>query len=401
MDRRFTVKDFFVFVFLSAILVSLWLGKIQYDSLQSWMMKLDAQNQNAVSDMVRARDDIKNLSRMQDKLIETIANSGGGGVRIDPAQFVGADTVAPYFNGPAGALKFPDFAPGDEFVQSIPSRVKTLTPRVSSDAYAALAQAWVMDSLIDRDPDNPKVRHGVVAEENGWKIEMRKVPFRKGAEGGDLEWEVVDAGSDGAEVREVPVITFKMRKDVHFSDGVAMTAEDVVFSYEFTMNKKIAAARSRAYLNNIARVVALDMYTVEFTFVKPYFEALELAGGLSILAKHFYGKYLDDPEAFNQSKNLLFGSGPFMLKDMATWTTDKDIELIRNPRYWGDIKPWINQIRYTTITNDSAQIAAFRNGEVDIYGARPIEYRDLLADKDLMKGCNNYEYMRPTAGYSY
>src|SRR5690606_30654416 len=131
------------------------------------------------------------------------------------------------------------------------------------------------------------------------------------------------------------------------------TAKDVAFTFEFIMNEAIAAPRARAYLSRIARVTATDERTVEFVFSEPYFNSLQLAGGMAILPEHFYRRFLDDPRTFNESRGLLLGSGPYRLADPETWTPDLGrVELVRNPRYWGPVDGSFDRIVWRVIEND-------------------------------------------------
>src|SRR5690554_277406 len=193
-----------------------------------------------------------------------------------------------------------DYAPGDWLMMAFASNIRTLTPLVSADAYSAEVQQYVLESLLARDPDTLEWS-GLLAED--WVI-----------------------SSDGL------TITFTLRRDVTFSDGQPLTAKDVEFTFNFIMNEAIAAPRSRAYLSRIERVTALDEYHVEFVFNEPYFNSLQLAGSLDVLPEHFYGRFLDTPQKFNESRGLLMGSGPYRLRNPEGWTPDKGVvELVRNP----------------------------------------------------------------------
>jgi len=198
------------------------------------------------------------------------------------------------------------------------------------------------------------------------------------------------------------MISFQMRDDVSFSDGTPLTADDVVFTFNFIMHEAIQAPRDRAYLQKISSVTANGKYEVVFTFKEPYFEALSLAGGMAILPQHFYASYLNEPQKFNESKGLLLGSGPYRLNDAKNWTPDKgNVELVRNERYWGDVLPAYNRILWKIIQNDSARLTTFRNGDIDSYSARPVEYQQLQKDAQIIAKSQNFEYMPPVAGYSY
>lgn len=264
----------------------------------------------------------------------------------------------------------PDYASGDWLMLAFGTGLKTITPLVSSDAYAAEVQGYVLESLLVRDPDTLEWQ-GLIAQ--GWSV-----------------------SPDGLQV------TFTLRRDVSFSDGTPLTAHDVVFSFDFIMNEAIAAPRARAYFAKIQRVTAQDDHTVEFVFSEPYFNSLSLAGGMAIMPQHFYARFLDDPRAFNESRGLLLGSGPYRLADPEGWTPDQGrIELERNPRYWGAVDGSFDRIVWRVIENDSARLTTFRNQDIDVYSARPREYQQLLDDQALRARTHHYEYMSPTAGYSY
>lgn len=263
-----------------------------------------------------------------------------------------------------------DYASGDWLMLAFGTGLRTLTPLVSADAYASEVQGYIIESLLARDPDSLEWR--------GWLAE---------------DWSVSDDGL---------TITFKLRRDVNFSDGEPLTAHDVAFTFEFIMNEVIAAPRSRAYLSRIERVTALDDHTVEFVFGEPYFNSLQLAGTMEILPAHFYRRFLDDPRTFNESRGLLLGSGPYRLSDPENWTPDQGrVELERNPRYWGPVDPSFDRIVWRVIENDSARLTTFRNQDIDLYGARPREFQQLLDDTALTERARHFEYMSPTAGYSY
>ncbi|MBA4743353.1 MAG: ABC transporter substrate-binding protein [Azoarcus sp.] len=264
----------------------------------------------------------------------------------------------------------PDYAQGDWLRLAFGTGLKTITPLVSSDAYAAEVQNYVLESLLARDPDTLEWQ-GLIAR----------------------DWTVSDDGL---------TITFHLRRDVSFSDGVPLTAKDVAFTFDFIMNEAIAAPRARAYLSRIARVTATDERTVEFVFSEPYFNSLQLAGGMAIMPEHFYRRFLDDPRTFNESRGLLLGSGPYRLADPETWTPDLGrVELERNPRYWGPVDGSFDRLVWRVIENDSARLTTFRNQDIDLYGARPREYQQLLDDRELRDRTQHFEYMSPTAGYSY
>ncbi|MDX5363181.1 MAG: ABC transporter substrate-binding protein, partial [Pseudazoarcus pumilus] len=334
------------------------------------MIQIDRQWQR-MGEMTRVmQEQAEDIRRTRGLLRDLEQSLRTGELREVPAARAAGAAEFDAFARARRAAADPAYAPGDWLMLAFGSGLKTITPLVSSDAYASEVQNYVQESLLARDPDTLEWQ-GLIARD--WSI-----------------------SEDGL------TITFRLRRDVSFSDGQPLTARDVAFSFEFIMNEAIAAPRARAYFSKIQRVTALDEHTVEFVFAEPYFQSLQLAGGMAIMPEHFYRRFLDDPRRFNESRGLLLGSGPYRLADPENWTPDQGrVELERNPRYWGPVDASFDRIVWRVIENDSARLTTFRNQDIDVYAARPREYQQLLDDKDLRARSHHYEYMSPTAGYSY
>lgn len=352
MERRFTVKDLFLFAWLVLLLVMILLTMYMVD--RQWIKMAEMQ---------------RTLTEQAASLQE-LARTVSSGQFSAQAPISNSQTIPDAFERAYRATQMEGYAPGDWLASPFATGLKTLTPLVSSDAYASEVQTYVLESLLTRNPET-------------------------------LDWEGMVA-KDWSISEDGLTITFQMREGLKFSDGKSMNAKDVEFTFNFIMNEKIAAPRHRAYYSKIASVKATDKYEVVFQFKEPYFESLALAGGMPILPEHFYGQYLEKPQAFNQSTGLLMGSGPYRLEDPEGWTPDAGlVELERNPYYWGPVLPPFNTLLWKVIENDSARLTTFRNGEIDLYSARPREYKTLLEDQTLRRRTKNLEYMSPTAGYNY
>lgn len=355
MQKRLTAKDWILYALIAVLITLLLLVMYQID--RQWLRLTEMQT----TLQAQAKD-------MRD--LRSAVGSGTLARSENAATATTTPAVAAAFNRSHAMTQQAGYAQGDWSVNAFGNNLKTLTPLVSTDAYASDVQSYVQESLITRNPDT-------------------------------LEWEGLIAKSWQVSADGL-TITFQMRDDVTFSDGKPLTADDVAFTFDFIMTEAIQAPRERAYLEKIASVKANGKYEVVFTYKEPYFEALSLAGGMTIFPKHFYEPYLKTPQAFNESKGLLLGSGPYQMPDPKGWTPDKgNVELVRNERYWGDVQPSYNRILWKIIQNDSARLTTYRNGEIDAYGARPNEYADLKQDPQMMGKSQNFEYMPPVAGYSY
>ena len=360
MEKRFTLKDFFLFAAIGGVLVALLVAMYMIDRQWNMMSRMRATMQEQAEDLRGLRADLKALD-------ERVAS---GAIAARAAAPESGPAVAPAFERALAATRQQDYASGDWLVRAFGVGLKTITPLVSQDAYASDVQGYVQETLIARDPESLEWQ-GLIAR--SWNI-----------------------SEDGL------TITFRLRDGVTFSDGRPLTADDVAFTFAFIMNETIAAPRYRAYLEKIESVEAISPLEVRFQYREPYFNALALAGGLEVMPRHFYEPYLEDPTTFNESKGLLLGSGPYRLADPKAWTPDLGlVELERNPRYWGPVAPSFERILWKVIENDSARLTTFRNRDIDSYGARPREYQGLLDDEALRAQTHNFEFMNAVAGYSY
>ncbi len=360
MQKRFITRDWLLYSILIILIALLLLVMYQVD--RQWT-KL-AQMESAMTQQAQDMRSLRTALGSGQVSLSSTANP------TTPATQPVATGVGAAFQRAYAATQKPDYAQGDWGVSVLETSLKTLTPLVSTDAYASQVQYYVQESLVNRNPDTMEWE-GLIAK--SWQI-----------------------SPDGL------TITFQMRDDVTFSDGVPLTAKDVVFTYNFIMNEAIAAPAERSVYGQITSVEAKGDYEVVFKFKEPYFQSFGLAGGLAIMPAHFYESYMNKPQEFNQSKGLLLGSGPYRLADAKTWTPDQgSVELVRNERYWGDVQPPFNRMLWKVIQNESARLTTYRNGEIDSYEAKPSEYAKLKTDQQILNKSQNFEYMPPVVGYGY
>jgi peptide/nickel transport system substrate-binding protein len=158
--------------------------------------------------------------------------------------------------------------------------------------------------------------------------------------------------------------TFKLRPNVKFHDGTALTAEAVRFCFERQMNDKGPYYATGTYpyvkgfLGNVAGVEVIDPLTVQIKLKAP------LTPFLQYLAHH--SLYIYSPEALKKfGKDIVknpVGTGPFKLE---TWEPGVKVVLARNAQYWGGA-PKIRQAIYVPIIEAQARLAAIKTGEIDL-----------------------------------
>lgn len=159
-------------------------------------------------------------------------------------------------------------------------------------------------------------------------------------------------------------VIFNLRKDVKFSDGTPLTAEDVVFSYNQVREKGIPEFRS-VFNDQVTSVEALDPYRVKFSFAPgiPYRDLPATVGGLSLFSKKDVEENKRDLEA--STLEPFIGTGPYVADVIKP---GEQIIYRRNPDYWGNAHPLnVGQNNFDTIRveyfgDPTAAFEAFKSG---------------------------------------
>ena len=356
MENRFGVKDFFLFLLLSVLIVVVLLAMIQYD--RQW------------TQLTLIKNELTSQTRDLSNLRQSLAD----GIQVGTVNRDAGSTAAPTTQAVTqesryrAVTKLPGYATGDWLVQSTSSPPTRLTPLLDADLFGSRMQDLIFESLAVRDPET-----------------LKFIPCLA------TDW---DQSPDGL------TLTFRMRRDAVFSDGSPLTADDVIYTFELAQNPQIEAERQRVYLKYVSKVEKLDTYTVRITFSEFYFLNFESVATTNILSKAFYEKYA--AKDFNESVGLAMGSGQYRLADPANWHYEpgKPFELIRNERHSGVAAPF-DRIVYNMQSDAGARLIAFKNGDTDRFAATPEQYRDLIKDTSLTSHTQNFKFIAPDDGYFY
>ena len=161
-------------------------------------------------------------------------------------------------------------------------------------------------------------------------------------------------------------VIFHLRDDVKFADGSALTAEDVIFSFEQFRDHGLSDFRT-IFSTQIAKAEALDPLTVKFTFAPdiPYRDLPATVGGLPVFSK---ADFLANKRSLEDSTlDPFLGTGAYQL-DRDRSATGQKIVWKRNPDYWGEALP-INKgqnnfdaLRFEYFGDPNAAFEAFKAG---------------------------------------
>lgn len=209
--------------------------------------------------------------------------------------------------------------------------------------------------------------------------------------------------------------TFTLKDGIKFSDGTAMTTEDVAFTYQTIAHPDYNGPRSYVVADflgydeyragetdTFAAIQIIDDKTISFTFKPGTASPANIeCFQYGIMPKHYYD-FTNFTDFLDLSSEPL-GSGRFILDD---YRHREFVKLSANRSYWDrDNRPKIRGILMSEIPQDSL-IDAFNTGQVHI--AQPSANLDNVAAYTAMEGVtpqiflgNGYTYLcfntlRPT-----
>lgn len=144
--------------------------------------------------------------------------------------------------------------------------------------------------------------------------------------------------------------TFQIRDDVKFTNGDALKASDVAFTFNTAKEKA-----TYMDLTMMESCTAKDDTTVEFKLTKPCVTFIYTVAQMGIVPEKAYS------DKFGMSADQIIGSGPYK---MIQWDKGQQFILEANEDYYGD-KPEIERAVFL-IQEEDARFVAAKAGEVDI-----------------------------------
>jgi peptide/nickel transport system substrate-binding protein len=185
-------------------------------------------------------------------------------------------------------------------------------------------------------------------------------------------------------------LIFELKHGVVWHDGEAFSAKDVLFTYQTLISDKIASPYSAGF-RFVKDVKIIDRYTLEVTYKKPYFKALE-TWMMGILPEHLLK---DDKNLMSSKFNTHpIGTGPYLLKKLEF---SKNIELNAFENYF-EGRPKIDKISFHVIADPMTRFLMLKSSQLDIGSVEPMAYERQL-HKDFFDKFNIYEDI--THSYTY
>ncbi|NOY52750.1 MAG: peptide-binding protein [Deltaproteobacteria bacterium] len=200
---------------------------------------------------------------------------------------------------------------------------------------------------------------------------------------GDLaeSWDVSDDGL---------VITFHLRPNVRWQDGVPFTADDVLFTYQKLIDPNVATPYGADY-ERVAKAEVLDPLTFRVTYKEPFAPALE-SWSIGIIPKHLLAGKDINTDRFNRHP---VGTGPYKFKE---WLTGQKIVLTANDDYFKG-RPNIDEYIYRIIPDPATIFLELKAKGVDSMGLTPLQYQRQTKTAFFRENFRKFRY--PANGYTY
>jgi peptide/nickel transport system substrate-binding protein len=189
--------------------------------------------------------------------------------------------------------------------------------------------------------------------------------------------------------------TFHLRKDMKWSDGQPITAQD----FQWTYDQVIKPENGFPYLSQLSFIKsykALDDYTLEVKIGEVYAPALgQMSGLITPLPKHIWQNLSwSDPQKNPQINNPTVVSGPYKLVE---WKRDQYVIFEANPDYWFHGAPNITRYVIQIVPNQDVAYEDMKTGQTDTAPITP----DKLAEAKTLPNINVYEWWPAAATWSY
>jgi microcin C transport system substrate-binding protein len=225
----------------------------------------------------------------------------------------------------------PDAPKGGELVLSATGSYDSFNSFIA-EGLSPSGIGLIYDSLMYQSPDEPFTQYGLLAES-------------------------IEVPADKSYVQYV------LREGATWHDGVAITADDVVFSFEKLTTE--GAPGYASYYADVTGVEKIDDRTVKFNFGGETNNELPLiVGQLTIIPKHYW----EGKDFASVTTEPPLGSGAYKIKE---FDMGRSITYERVPDYWAKDFPVnvgqnnFDTIRYEYYQDTTVSLEAFKSGEFD------------------------------------
>lgn len=162
-------------------------------------------------------------------------------------------------------------------------------------------------------------------------------------------------------------VTIKLKEGIQFSDGSAFNADSVIWNFD-----KMEEGGKATELGNPISYEKMDDYTVVVSYDTWANNWETVLSQVYIYCPDAFEENGEDWAAINA-----VGTGPYI---MTEYVKEDHISYEKNPNYWIEGKPYLDELNIVFMTDITTQQAAFMNGEIDMISTNDATLTQILTD---------------------
>ena len=185
---------------------------------------------------------------------------------------------------------------------------------------------------------------------------------------------------------------FRIDPNARFSDGHPVTSEDVLATYDLTVDSTILAPSTNIFYSGFDRPEAISKYIVKVRAKKKGWKNLLYFGGTRILPAHVIGELTGSEYLKQFQYDMPPGSGPYIVQSEDI-TPGKIVSLTRRTNYWAEDYPEstgannFDKVTMMVVNDARLQLEKFKKGELDLYIiSRAQWYEEEFANDEAKRG---------------
>jgi microcin C transport system substrate-binding protein len=239
-----------------------------------------------------------------------------------------------------------------DFRSDFPGTLRIFGPEANSE-FNYGATVLLYESLLGVDPNTLEYLPALATH---WQVSQDKMTFR-----------------------------FRINPNARFSDGMPVTAEDVVATYDFLMDPTLQAPMEKLTFEKLERPVAESKYILRVKAKELNWRNFLYFSGMAILPAHVLKTINGEKYVKDYNFKVLPGSGLYTIRDEDI-SKGKSISLRRRKDYWAE-KARANvgtgnfdELRYTVVRDDNLAFEMMKKGDLDYYYFRPFRIKQWVED---------------------
>ncbi|HEY4433157.1 MAG TPA: peptide ABC transporter substrate-binding protein, partial [Candidatus Cybelea sp.] len=263
--------------------------------------------------------------------------------------------------------------------------------KVSNEAGGAGGNAWTQPGVLRwtefSDPKNlnPALNSGSPTLDLSMFIYSWTVRYDQNAHPFPDALREIPTIANGDVSKDGLTLKYKLRPNIKWQDGVALTCNDLKFSWQVVMNTHNNVITTDGF-KDIGSIDCSDPAVAVIHMKRLYAPFLQqlwsVNGNMPILPEHILAKYNDDKGSFNTApyNALPIGSGPFKV---VAWHRGQDVEMVANPDFYLGA-PKLKRVVYKILPDENTAVTQLQTHELDLLalgtGLKWPEYSALAAD---------------------